>query len=93
MGAPEVTATLVEAHERNPQAFPWRQVRDDLNGGGGMDLLDYFAGQAMAGLLQIPHPVHADESSYAGATGLLAQDCYAMADAMLAERAKRKAGK
>lgn len=50
----------------------------------GMTLRDYFAGQALAGTLA------AANASIYGSDGrcVAAKNCYAMADAMLAERAK-----
>jgi hypothetical protein len=52
---------------------------------GGMTLRDYFAGQALAGLTRDPH---FDEwSDYE--KKLYAHECYAIANAMLAEREKR----
>ena len=65
-------------------AFPNDTAYRDERGtliGGGMTLRDYFAGQALAGML-------ADGSySFNGA----AQDAYAFADAMLAERERTEA--
>ena len=58
------------------QAFPW-------GGGirGGMALRDWFAGQALTGRLATP-PVE-DETPTT-----CAEDCYEVADAMLATRAQ-----
>ena len=47
----------------------------------GMSLRDYFAGQALAGLLP-------NYATLLRGEGGLASDAYALADAMLAERAK-----
>ncbi|WP_162896137.1 hypothetical protein [Novosphingobium sp. THN1] len=47
-----------------------------------MTLRDWFAGQALAGTLALPN---VDDTNHAG----LANFCYNMADAMLAERARR----
>ena len=65
-------------------AFPCRAI--ELTGDSyyepGMSLRDWFAGQAMSGLL-------AANATYAGSTGnhpALAKDAYTTADAMLAER-------
>jgi hypothetical protein len=54
----------------------WQAVHD------GMTLRDYFAGQALAGLCAygIPGEHHTPEAT--------AEDAYAYADAMLAEREK-----
>lgn len=49
----------------------------------GMSLRDWFAGQALAGLL-----ASIEHESFIGATDVLARSCYAQADAMLAERDK-----
>ena len=48
----------------------------------GMSLRDYFAGQALAGML-------ADETKQ-GSRGNYAEDAYDIADAMLAEREKER---
>lgn len=50
----------------------------------GMTIRDYFAGQALAGLLA--------DSNVTGRTDLVAQIAYSIADAMLAERARNKGG-
>ena len=47
----------------------------------GMSLRDYFAAKALPGLIAEPGDAHIDE---------LARDAYRFADAMLAERAKRR---
>lgn len=67
----------------NPQAFPCLDndgytlsMRDP-----GMTLLDYFAGQALAGYFAAPHTPHMNADP-AGT----AQYCYQMAAAMLNER-------
>ena len=49
----------------------------------GMTLLDYFAGQALPGLIQETH--HNTKIK----TGMVAQDAYTYAEAMLAERKRR----
>lgn len=55
-------------------------------GYGGMSLRDYFAAQALAGILQVPglRPGSSQEMQR------LAERVYEVADAMLAERAKEK---
>jgi len=63
--------------------------------GNGMSMRDYFAGQALAGMLarELPanscelvgDPLDFDKPSHLRA---IADDAYAVADAMLAERAK-----
>lgn len=47
----------------------------------GMSLRDWFAGQALAGLLAVPNGPQSGPDMYA-------RDAYTVADAMLAERAK-----
>lgn len=66
----------------NPPAFPpnagWRDNDPNCN---GMTLLDYFAGQALAGLMtKYPDTLTPDE---------LADYAYDIAQAMLPERARR----
>lgn len=82
-GAKAALASLIPAKPDNPPAFPSGLDYDDM----GMDLLDHFAGCALQGLLGSCtgeviwiSPDNASEQSYR------------YADAMLAERAKRKAG-
>lgn len=67
-----------------PMAFPVVSDNCTHSTEFGMTLRDYFAGQALAGLL-------AADAIYSGKTDqrdTLAADAYATADAMLAERAK-----
>ena len=63
----------------NPPAFP------EVDGGrfyrGGMTLRDYFAGQALAGILSYP-----DAHLVAGTASQAAGSAYQIADAMLAAR-------
>lgn len=66
------------------QAFPnvVQRWNDTFENQGGMTLRDWFAGQALAGLL-------AANATYGGKTNnhaALARDCYATADAMLSVR-------
>ena len=66
-------------------AFPVAEVRDrDGNGitegAPGMSLRDWFAGQAMAGLLA--HPVESPGTTWM----IYAHDAYGIADAMLKAR-------
>lgn len=70
----------------NPNAFP--EVPADSNayeGRPGMSLRDWFAGQALIGLMS--HSVH-DHCPLFGGGQPFARDAYIVADAMLAERAK-----
>lgn len=68
-----------------PYAFPGQPYGSDGLPSGyhefGMTLRDWFAGQALAGYFAHPTTPHMHPTD-AGAY------CYAMADAMLAERAK-----
>lgn len=71
-------------------AFP-ATVQDDIDcagryvaGYGGMSLRDWFAGKALAGLV----PNAAWDYSSGPCNAAAAQRCYAIADAMLAEREK-----
>ena len=64
-------------------------MRDGSFGYSGMGLRDYFAGQALAGLLAMAsHPdaegLPHDEADYLYVAGR----CYTLADAMIAEREK-----
>lgn len=65
------------SNPKNPPAFP----RDGGQYGGynGMDLRDWFAGQALIGWRN---------EGYAFISESVARECYSIADAMLAERAK-----
>ncbi len=60
----------------NPHAFP------TANGGSGMSLRDYFAGQALAGILANPN--------WVGSWQVAAKHAYLSTDAMLAERTKEQ---
>ena len=69
-------------------AFPNPMNRDDRGtafpqeyGYGGMSLRDWFAGQAMVGIL-----ARGWDAYQSGSPETLAADCYAMSDAMLAAR-------
>ena len=69
-------------------AFPMT-VQEDIDccpryaaGYGGMSLRDYFAGQALAGMLA--------DSTRQGSLENYAEDAYGIADAMLAEREKER---
>ncbi len=72
----------------NPFAFP---SPDDgrPSDGYGMDLRDYFAGQALTGLLQVRSELVDGESAFAGHEQLAADDAYRFADAMLLARKSR----
>ncbi|SLK04001.1 hypothetical protein [Novosphingobium mathurense] len=64
----------------NPPAFP-----HELPSGGsvsGMSLRDWFAGQALGGMLAS----EGDQSGYYHDAAFSAQRAYSLADAMLAER-------
>ena len=70
----------------SPKAFPNKQVEHHYNGqhqyilDPGMTLLDYFAGQALAGLTADPNVMNGFKA---------AEWCYDYAEAMLEEREKR----
>ena len=70
-----------------PSAFPVRFGKDDVFAEAGMTLRDWFAGQALIGVL-------AGQDSVQGASEadtiytLYPPICYALADAVLAERSK-----
>lgn len=79
------------AKPNNPRAFPSGAISEAY---GGMTLLDYFAGQALAGWLASSppdhcHPASAHADSEADDVAIAALS-YVMAEAMLARRAKPK---
>lgn len=69
---------MIDTREDQP-AFPRSYSADGHN---GMTLRDYFAGQALAGMAAQAY-VHSEDG-----IADCAEDAYALADAMLAERAK-----
>lgn len=64
-------------------AFPESGERGKAAGGEGMSLRDWFAGQALTGLLA--------NTNNSGVVQNYAEDAYAFADAMLAARNKEVA--
>ena len=64
-----------------PQAFPYSGVGDDSNYSKGMTLRDYFAGQALQGILAGPVCDGCNSNVIAGWA-------YIQADCMLKERVK-----
>lgn len=68
----------------NPPAFPSPYLQDDPIGSPGMTLRDWFAGQALIGRLSRAY----FQVDAKGFEEKLAKQCSAIADAMLAERAK-----
>ncbi len=74
---------------KNPKAFPLGVSGEDEDGhiymvaDGGMTLLDYFAGQCLAGTTGNSN-LNSDKVKD------IAIACYSMAEAMLEEREKRK---
>jgi hypothetical protein len=74
-------AAAAEAARTGGAAFPRALVPGQDNGEPGMTLRDWFAGQALAGLM-------ADPGTFDTPHKRLAESCYGMADAMLAARAK-----
>lgn len=72
----------------NPPAFPRTLDSDEVqfcSAQEGMSLRDWFAGQALIGLMT--HSAH-DHCPLFGDGDPFARDAYIVADAMLAERAK-----
>ncbi len=65
----------------NPPAFPTLEPHPPF---GGMTLRDWFAGQALAGLLA--NPQHSIVDDWSWRSGSLTGDAYDYADAMLAAR-------
>ena len=74
----------------NPQAFPWyiQTNGTTTDGGSGMTLRDWFAGQAMAAILAKHPPVVGTASELSDDLACTARGAYSIADAMLTERAK-----
>jgi len=66
--------------KKKPQAFP---THNNMECFDGMTLLDYFAGQALASMLDIPQNINQ------GTGSLVASLSYDIAEAMLEEREKR----
>lgn len=85
-----------QKNPENPPAFPtfdWKneRVNDQVvhfTDNPGMSLRDYFAAKALAGILANKATVEATELSGSKHVPVLAQACYTLADAMLAERSK-----
>ena len=78
----ELTDETAKGKPANPQAFPFSAEYGHPAACGGMSLRDWFAGQAMSGLL-------ASNARYGGKIDdrvALSADAYAHADAMLAAR-------
>lgn len=76
------------SRDHNPQAFPGYYGETQAQAHPGMSLGEWYAGQALAGYIammsgaqQTPDPTSA------------ALWCHDYADAMMAERAKRRAGR
>lgn len=67
----------------NPPAFPWIDVQSAVDGGSGMSLRDWFAGQALIMLPNMGCGADLDTDDTARAA-------YQIADAMLAARATTK---
>lgn len=65
--------------------FPWVNPNNG-NGGSGMTLRDYFAGQALPGLAR----VSADQANEVYSIHHVVRDAYALADAMITEREKEQ---
>ena len=69
---------------KNPRAFPSQTTEGEEGFNKGMTLLDYFAGQALQGLIA-GHQNHVDGS---GDNAMYAKQAYWFAEAMLEERKK-----
>ena len=69
----------------NPQAFP--QIGGDYFDESGMTLRDYFAGQALAKIIDMLDRQGNDPAF--DFDGYAAKGAYEIADAMLAERSKK----
>jgi len=79
--------------QKNPLAFPYCGVGDDLNFSRGMTLRDYFAAKAMQAQLSAMLTLDPRETKNAmdkaginSAMGLFAKNSYDQADAMLKAR-------
>lgn len=68
-------------------AFPWTDSPDKRETHQGMTLRDWFAGQALAGMLS----AHIGDSPWPD-RGPLSSVAYSYADALLAERNKSRKG-
>lgn len=76
-----IKETLMDVTQNEPQAFPCVVTVDGTSFFiGGMTLRDWFAGQALSGMMA---------NSYYHESGIVPiKDCYHFADAMIAEREK-----
>lgn len=78
-----MTNNLIDEKPYNPRAFATDpNMNESIDSGCGMTLRDYFAGQCMAGALSHPQC----EVLIDGERQQFANDCYALADAMLKAR-------
>lgn len=75
------TPFVDDSPARAPRAFPSAAIDDRY---GGMDLLDWFAGQALAVAWDAR-----DKGYFEGDDNDMARCAYQIAEAMMAERAKR----
>ncbi len=73
-GGPAFPIPVVSQNQATGETSIWQTE-------GGMTLRDYFAGQALIGM--VSRAYRAD-----GESGIVAASCYKFADAMLAERSK-----
>lgn len=70
----------IMSDETNPSAFPqFARLNNKEYSTGGMTLRDYFAGQALIGLLASPHSQSRDQAAFA-------ECAYITADAMMERR-------
>ena len=73
--------------EKQPQAFPYCGVGDDLNYSRGMTMRDYFAAKAMQGIIAAgKYAVGMDQQPE---TTQYAEKAYRQADAMMRARSAR----
>ena len=66
-------------------AFPLPRGIDTTNQTSGMTLRDYFAGQALVGILSFPGTIEGESIKNPDKVSRI---CYVFADAMIAERDK-----
>lgn len=85
---------MTQQQHDNPAAFPSRKDEPCIGGGSyrndrpGMDLRDWFAGQALGGMLASHEllGIYANNEAGRPMQRAMASDAYKLADAMLAAR-------
>lgn len=81
---------MSEKHDDGGSAYPTPMTEYD-DGSGGMALLDWFAGQALAGLLtQPPIPGSVNWSLPGDVDAIRSARAYNLAAAMVAEKRRRR---